>query len=83
MTNLKFRKIWVSEKDQYVKLYSYRNPWIYHVPQLHIKSQTHQKRLQLYQMQLSEDLTLIEKTWNHDGNQKRGHIPCGVQQPYD
>ena len=25
----------------------------------------------------------IEKTWKHNGNQKRGHISRGVQQPYD
>ena len=24
----------------------------------------------------------LEKTWKHNGNQKRGHISCGVQQPY-
>ena len=37
----KFRKIWVSEEDQHAR--PYRNPWIYQVPRLHIKSQNYQK----------------------------------------
>ena len=33
-----------------------------------------QKTKAVYQVQLSEDLQLIEKTLNHTGNQKRGNI---------
>ena len=38
--------------------------------------------LEFYQIQLSEDLKLIEKTWNHTGNEKKSHISRGDQQAY-
>ena len=31
-------------------------------------------------MQLSEDLQLIKKIWNHTGNQKKGRTSLGDQQ---
>ena len=35
------------------------------------------KRNYIYQAQLSEDLLLNEKAWNHIGNQKKDHISPG------
>ena len=37
---------------------------------------------QFYQVKLSEDLWLIEKTYNHIGNQKKGNISLGDQQSH-
>ena len=39
------------------------------------------RALEFYQIQLSDNLKLIEKTWNHTGNEK-SHISRGDQQAY-
>ena len=35
-----------------------------------------------YQIRMSEDLQLTEKTWNHTGNQLKGRITSDDQQAY-
>ena len=63
--DLKFHKTWVCVEDQQAK--PSRKPWIYQV-------------LQFYQIQMSQDLQLNEKNWNHTGNQQEGFISQVYQQ---